>query len=545
MERKYIVLSLVILTSVLGVLSLLACTRALAFNNMFAAYEEALNMARAHGVAYPLFENVTYYSMGLTRNRTSLLFENVGTGQFIVSSVLWCPSDQMESSSQALKLTPEEYDMNPSSGIIQPNCTVLVTVKWGVSGGNISETEWFSNKSYFWQLVDPRGSNFGMMVKPGEDVSAQAAERVANYRETQIELETHSQSFFAQVLAEKWVVNFEMYMLICSTAFTSFASVYAARRFQLGIRVIFDRKVIAIVLWIVLFPFVLFVASVVPNVVRYGLSDSLRMDFWSPWCAAALSVAESYFLELWVAGCVWGILFIYLISNYRRRFAVPFYKSLCLSLLSLAVLLSAFAITLPLTDSLVATAFQASVGTFLAIIAACAAFAAPFLKKARKRFEGARKLLKTKVKLTSSDFAIIVGGFALLISMGFPLINYYIALNSGGGEPSLQVTEMYVSAYYTSIELANFGNATSWNIQLELIYEGHGIPAIVTVRATEFIPKLERDDTVLVRLPIGRCILSEQSSDLSRYTATLTIESDETPVQNLDFHPFLTIGQSN
>ena len=149
MEKKHVMAFLVCIIAVLSVLSALACVRAFAFNEMFSGYEQALNAYHAHGQSVLLLENVTYYSAGLTRNRTDLRFENVGTAQFTVSSVRWQGLDQMQSYEELVTLAPDEYDMDPGSGVVKPNGTLRITVKWGVSGGNISESEWSPNKSYF------------------------------------------------------------------------------------------------------------------------------------------------------------------------------------------------------------------------------------------------------------------------------------------------------------------------------------------------------------------------------------------------------------
>ena len=180
----------------------------------------------------------------------------------------------------------------------------------------------------------------------------------------------------------------------------------------------------------------------------------------------------------------------------------------------------------------------------MAIVAAYSAIPTPIRKNVRMRFGGVRHRWKSKVKLTTSGFALIVGGIALLMSVGYPLANYLVAVRVSG-EPILSVPDVYVSAYYTHVELSNIGSATSHNVRLEIVYEGHGLPALGNVRATEFVPQLDKGDTVELDLPIGRSVLREQTLDLSRFTAVIKFESDETPVQSFNFNPFPAIPSSS
>lgn len=546
MEEKHILVFLVCTVAVLGIMSILSCVRVYAFNEMFAAYEQAYNASVSHGSPSTHFENITYYSIGSTRNRTDLRVENIGTAQFVVSSALWSPSGSIQSTTQLLALTPEEYEMHPSSGIILPNCTLLITVKWGVPNGNISENEWSPEESYYWKIDSTHSSNFCTMVKPGDDLSAQAAEEAAWYRKTSAESLANSQETHAWLLNEKSLFINQLCILVSSTFIATSMSFYMARRFKLGLRSVFQKQVIALVTWIIFSAPILFTASVILTAIKnqfWWILTSAE-DLWHYWYWTAMGSLEPSFLEVWLLTCLLGALSIYLVFNFRQRTAIPYYKSLWLSLIGAAFVFSAFTVTLPLTDSVEITTMQLSAGVSMAILAACATVAAPFANRIKVHANRLRKSWKLRVGLTKSDFAVIFGGIALLMSVAYPLFNHLVTAETDSGEPVLSIGKVYVTACNTYIELSNSGNATCHNVRLEVLYGGHGIPPIVNVRDTEFIPKLDAGDTIEVYIPIGKSILLEQTSDLSRYTLAITLESDETSVQSFHRDPFMILPQS-
>ena len=367
MEKKHILVFLVCTVAALSTLSVISYARVLAFNEVFAAYEQAYNASISQGIPFAHFENVTYYSIGLTRNRTDLRVENIGTAQFVISSVLWFPSSTFQSSAQLLALTLEEYDMYPGSGVIQPNCTLLITVRWGVSSGNISENEWSPDEAYFWEIIGQGGGNYGATVKPGDNLSVRAAKEAEWYLKTRAEMLAHSQETHAKVLYEGSLFMSQMCILVGSTFVVASASFYMARCFRLGLRSVFQKQVIALVMWIILSAPVLSAGSVILVAIKNGWNIIYAADMWSylHWAGCM----ELGFLEVWMVTCFLGALFIYLVFNFRRRTAVPHYKSFWVSLVGAVFVFSAFTVTLPLTDSTITTLLT-SVGTSMTIMAA-------------------------------------------------------------------------------------------------------------------------------------------------------------------------------
>jgi len=99
-----------------------------------------------------VFENVRFYSVDSTKNRTEIVIRNTGTSSAKIVAVYWSSS----SFSALAKLNTDEYTLSPSTGMVNAESSITITVKWGVSGGIITGN-WTSGETYYFKTVTRAG----------------------------------------------------------------------------------------------------------------------------------------------------------------------------------------------------------------------------------------------------------------------------------------------------------------------------------------------------------------------------------------------------
>jgi flagellin-like protein len=99
-------------------------------------------------------ENVRFYSVGTTKNRTEITIRNTGSASGKIVAVYWSDSSFKELAA----LDSSEYTLNPSTGVVNAGSSITITIKWGVSGGTISLSQWVSGSTYYFKVATDTGA---------------------------------------------------------------------------------------------------------------------------------------------------------------------------------------------------------------------------------------------------------------------------------------------------------------------------------------------------------------------------------------------------
>ena len=99
-----------------------------------------------------VLENVRFYAVDSTKNRTEIVLRNTGTSSAKIVAVYWSSS----SFSALAKLNTDEYTLSPSTGMVNAESSITITVKWGVSEGIITGN-WTSGSTYYFKTVTRAG----------------------------------------------------------------------------------------------------------------------------------------------------------------------------------------------------------------------------------------------------------------------------------------------------------------------------------------------------------------------------------------------------
>ncbi len=101
-------------------------------------------------------ENVRYYSVDTTKNRTEFTLRNTGSADAKIVAIYWSKT----SFSATSKLVVTEYTMIPATGVVSVESSIVITIRWGVSGGTITDTEWLSGTTYYYKFVTEAGQSY-------------------------------------------------------------------------------------------------------------------------------------------------------------------------------------------------------------------------------------------------------------------------------------------------------------------------------------------------------------------------------------------------
>ena len=99
-----------------------------------------------------VLENTRFYAVDSTKNRTEIVIRNTGTSSAKIVAVYWSSS----SFSALAKLNTDEYTLFPSTGMVNAESSITITVKWGVSEGIITGN-WTSGEPYYFKTVTRAG----------------------------------------------------------------------------------------------------------------------------------------------------------------------------------------------------------------------------------------------------------------------------------------------------------------------------------------------------------------------------------------------------
>jgi len=98
-------------------------------------------------------ENIRFYGSPTTvNNRTDVTIRNSGTSSAKIVTVYW--SDLSYSALD--DLTTSNYAMNPSTGVVASKSSIVITIKWGVTGSVITGN-WTSGSTYYFKVVTEAG----------------------------------------------------------------------------------------------------------------------------------------------------------------------------------------------------------------------------------------------------------------------------------------------------------------------------------------------------------------------------------------------------
>lgn len=100
--------------------------------------------------------NHNFYTVDGTKNRTDFELMNTGTSPAKIVAVYWSKS----SSATTRQLNADEYTLNPATGVVNPESIIIITIKWGVSGGIIIDPEWVSGETYYFKFVTAAGQSY-------------------------------------------------------------------------------------------------------------------------------------------------------------------------------------------------------------------------------------------------------------------------------------------------------------------------------------------------------------------------------------------------
>jgi len=95
-------------------------------------------------------ENVRFYHVGSTKNRTDITIMNTGTSSAKIVDVYWSDSSLLDLE----RLASSEH--NATNSIVHTGSSITITVKWGVSGGTILGN-WTSGSTYYFKVVTDAG----------------------------------------------------------------------------------------------------------------------------------------------------------------------------------------------------------------------------------------------------------------------------------------------------------------------------------------------------------------------------------------------------
>ena len=98
-------------------------------------------------------ENIRFYAVGPTNNRTEITMRNSGSSSAKVVSVYWSSS----SFSALAMIGTSEYTLTPTTGVVDALSSITIVVKWGTSGGVVTDSTWTSGNTYYFKVVTEAG----------------------------------------------------------------------------------------------------------------------------------------------------------------------------------------------------------------------------------------------------------------------------------------------------------------------------------------------------------------------------------------------------
>lgn len=97
-------------------------------------------------------ENTRFYNVSTTYY-TEVVLRNSGTSSAKIASVYWSSS----SFSALAKVGTSEYTMTPTTGLVDALSSITIVVKWGTSGGVVTDSTWTSGSTYYFKVVTEAG----------------------------------------------------------------------------------------------------------------------------------------------------------------------------------------------------------------------------------------------------------------------------------------------------------------------------------------------------------------------------------------------------
>jgi flagellin-like protein len=98
-----------------------------------------------------VLENVRYYSVGTTKNRTDIVIRNTGTADAKIVAVYWSSTGY----SALTRLTETTDYTFGSSSTISAGSSETITIKWGNSSR--TDTTWSVSTTYYYKVVTEAG----------------------------------------------------------------------------------------------------------------------------------------------------------------------------------------------------------------------------------------------------------------------------------------------------------------------------------------------------------------------------------------------------
>ena len=95
-------------------------------------------------------ENTRFYNVSTTYY-TEVVLRNSGTSSAKIASVYWSSS----SFSALAKIGTSEYDMTPSTGVVDALSSINITITWG--GAVVTPSAWTSGSTYYFKVVTEAG----------------------------------------------------------------------------------------------------------------------------------------------------------------------------------------------------------------------------------------------------------------------------------------------------------------------------------------------------------------------------------------------------
>ena len=100
-----------------------------------------------------VLENTRFYAVGSTNNRTEIIMRNSGSSSAKIVAVYWSSS----SFSALAKIGTSEYTLTPTTGLVDALSSITIVVKWGTSGGVVTDSTWTSGNTYYFKVVTEAG----------------------------------------------------------------------------------------------------------------------------------------------------------------------------------------------------------------------------------------------------------------------------------------------------------------------------------------------------------------------------------------------------
>lgn len=100
-----------------------------------------------------VLENTRFYAAGSTNNRTEIIMRNSGSSSAKIVAVYWSSS----SFSALAKIGTSEYTLTPTTGLVNALSSITIVVKWGTSGGVVTDSTWTSGNTYYFKVVTEAG----------------------------------------------------------------------------------------------------------------------------------------------------------------------------------------------------------------------------------------------------------------------------------------------------------------------------------------------------------------------------------------------------